>query len=306
MKMHDDQLDIDDVHVRLLVAEQFPQWRGEPVERLPGSGTVNAIYRIGSGLTARFPLNARDEGEVAAWLQSEASALDELADCIQFAAPRHVAFGAPGEGYPLPWSVQTWVDGEPPTPSSHADSVGLALDLASLIESIRAAPTLGRPFRGTGRGGELRTQDAWVETCIERSADEFDPARLTAIWGALRALPRHDDDTMTHGDLIPANLLVGDGGLTGVLDGGGFGPADPALDLVCAWHLFDADARATLRTALAVAPTQWLRGAAWAFAQAMGLVWYYRSTNPVMAELGRSTIGRLMTDAEIAALSRSG
>jgi aminoglycoside phosphotransferase (APT) family kinase protein len=302
--MHDDELDIDDAHVGLLVAEQFPQWRSEPVERLRGSGTVNAIFRIGSGLTARFPLNARDAREVAIMLRGEASALDELADCISFAAPRHVAFGAPGEGYPLPWSVQTWVDGEPPTPSSHADSVSLAHDLASLIASIRAAPTLGRPFRGTGRGGELWAQDEWVQTCIQRSVDEFDPVRLTAMWAALRMLPRHDGDAMTHGDLIPANLLVGGGRLTGVLDGGGFGPADPALDLICAWHLFETDARATLGAALTVGSTQWLRGAAWAFAQAMGLTWYYRSTNPVMAELGRSTIGRLMRDADIAALTR--
>jgi aminoglycoside phosphotransferase (APT) family kinase protein len=302
--MHDDELDIDDAHVRLLVADQFPHWRSEHVQRLPGSGTVNAIFRIGSGLTARFPLNARDPGEVAVILKDEASALDELADRISFAAPRHVAFGAAGEGYPLPWSVQTWVDGEPPTASSHADAASLARDLASLIASIREAPTLGRPFRGTGRGGELPSQDEWIDTGIRRSADQFDPVQLTAMWAALRVLPRHDGDAMTHGDLIPANLLVADGRLTGVLDGGGFGPADPALDLVCAWHLFDAGAREALRTALAVGPTQWLRGAAWAFAQAMGLAWYYRSTNPVMAELGRSTIRRLIMDADIAALTR--
>lgn len=52
---------------------------------------------------------------------------------------------------------------------------------------------------------------------------------------------------MTHGDLIPANLLVQKNRLVGVLDAGGFGPADSALDLVVAWHIFDHDARAVFR-----------------------------------------------------------
>jgi hypothetical protein len=39
---------------------------------------------------------------------------------------------------------------------------------------------------------------------------------------------------------------------------------------------------------------EWERGRAWAFQQAMGLVWYYVQSNPVMSELGRSTLGRLL------------
>lgn len=37
---------------------------------------------------------------------------------------------------------------------------------------------------------------------------------------------------MTHGDLMPGNLLVAEGRLAGVLDCGGLGAADRALDLV--------------------------------------------------------------------------
>jgi len=44
---------------------------------------------------------------------------------------------------------------------------------------------------------------------------------------------------------------------------------------------------------------QWLRGAAWALQQAMGLIWYYRTSNPVSSELGRSTLDRLLNDAEL-------
>ena len=104
---------------------------------------------------------------------------------------------------------------------------------------------------------------------------------------------------MVHGDLIPANVLVREGRLAGILDGGGFGPADPALELVCAWHLLDLERRAVLRATLDVDDVEWKRAAAWAFQQAMGLVWYYRQSNPVMRDLGRSTLGRILADAEI-------
>ena len=102
---------------------------------------------------------------------------------------------------------------------------------------------------------------------------------------------------MNHRDLIPGNLLVADGRLTGVIDVGGLGPADPALDLVAAWHLLDGPARAVLRAGLGCDDLDWERGRAWAFEQAMGLVWYYRETNPTMSRTGRRTRGKTSSGA---------
>lgn len=104
---------------------------------------------------------------------------------------------------------------------------------------------------------------------------------------------------MSHGDLTPANLLVDGERLVGVLDGGGFAPADPALDLVAAWHMLDLGTRNVLRRELGVSPVEWRRGAAWAFQQSMGLVWYYRESNPGMSALGRSTLERILSDPEV-------
>jgi aminoglycoside phosphotransferase (APT) family kinase protein len=229
--------------------------------------------------------------------------MEELAECSPFPAPRHVAIGRPGGGYPLPWSVQTWLEGEVATPDALADSEVFAADLVELISALRSADTGSRQFTGGGRGGDLRTQDDWVAECIRNSAGDFDGALLTSLWAALRALPRTAPDAMTHGDLIPANVLVRDGRLAGILDGGGFGPTDPALELVCAWHLLDPGPRAFLRASLRIDDLEWQRGAAWAFVQAIGLVWYYRESNPTMRDLGRSTMDRLLTDAEIVVLA---
>lgn len=89
-------------------------------------------------------------------------------------------------------------------------------------------------------------------------------------------------------------VVVADGRLTGLLDGGGFGPADPALDLVAAWHLLDDGPRELLRTELGCSPVEWARGRAWAFAQAMGLGWYYRTSAPALSRLGLHTLDRLL------------
>ncbi len=46
--MHDDQLTVDEGQVAALIADQLPETAGEPVLHLPGSGTVNAIFRVGA------------------------------------------------------------------------------------------------------------------------------------------------------------------------------------------------------------------------------------------------------------------
>jgi aminoglycoside phosphotransferase (APT) family kinase protein len=82
----------------------------------------------------------------------------------------------------------------------------------------------------------------------------------------------------------------------GVIDAGSFGPADPALDLVAAWHLLDRERRDIVRRHLGSDEVEWKLGTAWAFQQAMGLVWYYQRTNPGMSALGRNTLSRLVED----------
>jgi aminoglycoside phosphotransferase (APT) family kinase protein len=295
--MHPDQLPVDGATVRRLVDEQFPQWRDRPIEHVPSAGTVNAIFRIGTDLAARFPLVAQDPQELRRSLEAEREATAELAAASTVPVPRVVALGESGAGYPQPWSVQTWVPGHDAVAEDPAGSREFAHDLAGFIAGLRAVDTRARRFQGGGRGGHLADHDGWLEVCFRASEDLLDLSRLRSFWAAVRTLPEVDADVMSHGDLIPPNVLVRDGRLAGVLDGGSFGPADPALDLVCAWHLLDADQRDVLRTELGCSPTQWRRGMAWAFQQAMGLVWYYDDSNPIMSAVGRRTLERILAAA---------
>lgn len=294
MAMHRDQLHVDAPMVRRLVNEQFPRWRDLPIQALRTTGTVNAIFRIGAGLVGRFPLQPQDPVEARAWLMAEADAAREFAQASTVPAPVPVALGAPGHGYPLPWSIHTWLPGHDATVEDPADSVEFAHDVAALIASLRAVDTRGRRFDGRGRGGHLPDHDQWLELCFRQSDGLLDVTRLRRIWEELRTLPRVDRETMCHKDLTPPNLLVRHSRLVGVLDGGSFGPADPALDLVAAWHLLGDTHRHIIRTTLGCNDVQWRRGLAWAFEQAMGLVWYYADSNPAMSHWGRRTLDRIM------------
>jgi aminoglycoside phosphotransferase (APT) family kinase protein len=208
-----------------------------------------------------------------------------------------VAIGEPGAGYPLPWAVQTWLPGVTAAVDDPGGSAAFAHDLAEFIGGVRAIGTGGRTFSGTGRGGDLRSHDGWMQTCFERSGQLLDVARLRRMREAMRALPRSPaGDVMSHGDLIPGNVLVAGGRLAGILDVGGLGPADPALDLVAAWHLLQAGPRQALRDDLRCGDLEWERGKAWAFEQAMGLVWYYADSNPAMSRMGRRTLERIQAD----------
>jgi aminoglycoside phosphotransferase (APT) family kinase protein len=191
----------------------------------------------------------------------------------------------------MAWSIQTWLAARRRRPLWRARR-------RSQVTSRRSSRRCGRHRReAVGSPGQVAAaicaHDDWVETCLSRSKHLVDVQALRALWGRLRATSRHRSDRMTHGDLTPWNLLVADGRLVGVLDSGGFGPADPALDLVVAWHLLD-DAREVFRDALDCDEAEWERGKAWAFEQALGAAWYYEGTNPAMHEMGMTTLRRLL------------
>lgn len=294
--MHEDQIDVTQTMVRRLVDDQFPEWRGLPVRQVASNGTVNAIWRLGDDLALRFPLRSADAVAVHTELASEARAARELAAVSPVPTPRPIAIGAPGRGYAMPWAVQTWLPGTIATIDDPAGSVTFARDLAELISCLRAADIGGRRFTGAGRGGNLPDHDEWMDLCFRRSEQLLDVSVLRRLWHELRKLPRCGPDVMSHGDLMPGNVLVDGGRLVGLLDGGGFAPADPALDLVGAWHLLDREPRAQLRKALGCDDVEWSRGTAWALQQAMGLVWYYVQTNPTMSRIGRRTLDRILAE----------
>ncbi|MBB4146194.1 aminoglycoside phosphotransferase family protein [Rhizobium rhizoryzae] len=295
--LHDDEIRVDVITASSLIHNQFPEFVDEEIQPFH-TGTDNAVFRIGLRATARFPLRPVEPDVRADTLRHESMAMDEFADHCPVPTPRPIGIGKPGDGYPMPWAVQSWVAGVVATPNGLSTSRAFADDIANLIAALRRADTRQRQFCGQGRGGSLGDHEAWMDTCFKMSEALLDVPKLRRLWERFRALPPHLALAMCHKDLIPANLLVDGERLIGVLDCGGCGPADPALDLVAAWHLFERNERDIVRVRLGCDDVEWERGAAWAFQQAMGLVWYYLDSHPGMAELGRSTLNRITTAPE--------
>ena len=66
---------------------------------------------------------------------------------------------------------------------------------------------------------------------------------------------------------------------------------DPRLLSV---HLEGNPRRDAYRAALACDDDEWDRGKGWALAQAIGCLWYYRETNPVMSQTAHRTLQALL------------
>ncbi|MFI5697299.1 aminoglycoside phosphotransferase family protein [Kribbella sp. NPDC051586] len=292
--MHVGQLSVTVELVERLIQEQYPDWSGLAVRPVASNGTVNALFRIGDELVARFPIMPGDPATVRAELEDEADAARRLRRISPYPTPEPIAIGAPGLDYPQAWSVYSWIDGTIAHDADVAGSTALAEDLARFVLALRAEPTEGRVFTGSWRGGVLTSQDEWVPDCLERSRGMIDVDGLARLWADLRTTPRTEPDTWTHRDLMPCNLLVADGRLAGVIDVGTFTVSDPAMDLQPAWNLFDPTAREVFRIAVGSDDAEWRRGMGWALAQAVGCLWYYVETNPVMSRTAHHTLTELL------------
>src|SRR5215207_5993170 len=99
---------IDEQLARRLVDRQFPHWAALPIAGVERDGHDNRTFRLGDHLTVRMP-----SGEwYALQVEKEQRWLPLLAPRLPLAIPVPVAKGAPGEGYPYPWSFYRWIDGE--------------------------------------------------------------------------------------------------------------------------------------------------------------------------------------------------
>jgi len=297
MRMHDDQIDVNVADVESLVAEQFPQWRHLPVTPVTSHGTVHLLFRLGDDLVARLPMQLGDPETTYAALAAEQRAARMLLGRVPVATPEPVAIGSRGPACPLPWAVYRWLPGSTAGEDVAGDTA-FARDLAQFVGAVRALDTGGRTFDRSGRGGRLADVDDYVRRCLTRDTTPFSAGELRSLWQRLRRTPRTEPDVMTHGDLMPGNLLVSHGRLSAVIDVATVGPADPALDLQPAWNLLTGAAREAFRVALHVDDHQWDRGRGWAFAQALGCLDYYRETNPVMSQTAVRTLAALLDDED--------
>lgn len=297
--MHANERTTDVPLVRRLLAAQFPEWAGLPVEPVDSHGTVNAIYRLGPDLAVRLPRVEGGAGDV----HTEHRWLPHLAPHLPLRIPTPVAKGAPGEGYPWAWSVCHWLDGANPGADGGPDPAALAAGLAEFVTALRRIDTTEAP--PAYRGGPLATRDASTRGALGALHGVIDTTAATAAWTeALRAPDHSGPGVWVHGDLQPGNVLLQeDGRLGAVIDFGCMGVADPAVDLIAGWYLLPTGARSAFRGAVGVDDGSWARGRGWALSIALMELSHYRITNPVMAAHARRVIDEVLSDGTREALS---
>ncbi|MEU7229816.1 aminoglycoside phosphotransferase family protein [Streptomyces chrestomyceticus] len=286
---HHPQQPVDEDLVRRLIAGQFPRWAGTAVRRFPSGGTVNAMYRLGDTMVVRLPLIAGGAGDVL----MEREWLPRLAPRLPVAVPEVLGAGEPAGEYPWPWSVYRWLPGANPEAGALSDPALLAADLAGFVAAMRSVTVPGAPT--AHRGGPVAALDAGTRAAIEElrgiPEEDVDCDAVTAVWeDALRAPEWDGPPVWLHADLMPGNLLVDGGRLTGVIDFGCAGTGDPSCDLFPAWNVLPSDARKVFREALGVDEATWRRGRGRTLSQALIALPYYRHTNPAMACTARHVI----------------
>lgn len=295
-KLHDGQADIDDALVSRLLADQFPQLARLPLRRADSTGTVNAIYRLGPALCVRLPLVAH----WAADLQKEWTWLPRLAPRLSLQVPEPVALGRPAAGYPFPWAIYRWLDGEPYADDLVPDERRAAADLARFVGELRAITRTADAPPGGRR--PLRELDEQTRATIRASAHLIDADAALAAWELALTSPAWTGPPVwIHADLLRPNLLAAGGRLHAVIDFGSAGVGDPAGDVIAAWSVFGPAGRAVYRDALGVDDGTWLRALGIALHQAAGIVPYYERTNPRFAADAQRTISEILTDVRGAA-----
>ncbi|MFH8625354.1 aminoglycoside phosphotransferase family protein [Streptomyces vietnamensis] len=225
-------MDIDESLVRALLRDQHPDLAELPIRPVPG-GWDNRLWRLGDELAVRMPRTER----APALLRKEHRWLPALAPLLPLPVPVPVRTGEPSDRFPRTWTVARWVPGEPSdaVPVTRGDHAAEAL--AGFLRALhREAP--GDAPANPDRGVPLADFAAGFEAGFPLLAEHADPEAVRSTWEDALAAPVWQGPPLwLHGDLHPANVVVADGTLAGVVDFGEVCAGDPATDLSAAWLL---------------------------------------------------------------------
>lgn len=291
----DGRAGIDAALVKRLVAAQFPQWSGMPVTPVEVDGWDNRTFRLGDDMTARLPTAA---GYVPA-VAKENNWLPRLAPSLPVAVPPILAMGAPGEGYPFPWSVRGWLSGET-ADRGHIDDVSqFAVSVAEFILALQRCDAAGGPLaeeHSWFRGASPAHYDDETRRCLAALKGRIDTGQAAAVWEAALAAQWRGAPVWFHGDIAAGNLLVADGKLTAVIDFGTSGVGDPACDLVIAWGMFSGESREAFRRAVGQDDDAWARARGWALWKSLLTLTGYIDTDQEQAAVSQRMIVEVLAD----------
>jgi len=287
--------DISTKLVRSLIQEQFPRFAHLSVTPVKESGWDNRTFRLGETMVLRLPSAECYAPQVS----KEQRWLSTLSKSLPLPIPAPLAKGFLGRGYPWPWSIYRWLDGETLRHDRAIDAVELATDLAAFLVALHRIDTADGPVAGDHnfhRGGDLSVYDEETRRSIAALERQVDIAAVTEVWNHALATSWQRPPVWVHGDIAVGNLLVTGGRLSAVIDFGCAGVGDPACDLVMAWTFFDPPARAAFAEALSLDLATWERARGWALWKALITLAQYDDPTTAPALAARHVINEIIAD----------
>lgn len=251
-----------------LIADQFPQWADLPIAPVALDGWDNTTFRLGEHLSVRLPSHKMYVPQI----DKEHRWLPTLASYLPQPIPRPIAKGEPGCGFPAPWSIYQWLDGEPAALTGVHDRERLAVDLARFITALQRVPTDDGPLAGPhsfNRGGPVSAWDEQTRATLDQLDGVIDVEGALCVWEAALADSWKGPNVWVHGDVTGSNLLMRNDRLCGVIDFGCSAVGDPACDLTPAWTMFDGSSRLRFVEALQCDRGTWARARGWALWKAL-------------------------------------
>ncbi len=280
--------------VSRLVATQFPQWAGLPVRPVDADGWDNATFRLGECMSVRLPSSQAYVEQV----DKEHRWLPVLASQLPLPIPRPLAKGEPGCGFPRPWSVYQWIDGQTAAAGTVANLPEFAADLAGFLAALYAVDPSGGPLPGPHnffRGGSPAYYDTETRAALDALHGHIDADLAAAVWDAALAAPWDGPPVWFHGDAQPGNLLLNPSGrLSAVIDFGTCGIGDPACDTTIAWTFLSGESQRVFRERLPADEATWVRGRGWAIWKAMIVLVRELDTSPSDAEFTMTVIDKIL------------
>jgi aminoglycoside phosphotransferase (APT) family kinase protein len=276
--------------VRRLLALQHPDLAGLALVPL-ASGWDNTMLRLGEALALRLPRR-----KVAVnLLLNEQRWLPQVRDLLPLQVPAPVRVGVAQDGYPWPWSVTPWIEGETADLSPPNSEQGEVL--GAFLESLHIPAPFDAP-RNPYRGVMLAQRDETFKSLVAKLHDKARilDGRLHALWDDALAAPNDVPPTWIHGDLHPRNVIVLDGRLTGVIDWGDMAQGDRATDLAAVWMLLPQpeSRRRAMAACRSVSQATWIRAKGWALLFAVILLNAGLADDARMTAIAERTIKRLI------------
>lgn len=219
---------VDEDRARGLVRTRFPDLAADAVT-LVSEGWDYVVFRVDGEWAFRFPRREL----VVAGTEREIAVLPELAKRLPVGIPAPVYVGRPGDDFPWPFYGARYLEG--------VEATGHAVDPIAVGRALRA---LHAPATLAAVGDGLPTDPLGrVDMAVRLPRLRELGVDSPALAAAAAALPPARHAAVCHGDLHMRQLLVDEGGLTGIVDWVDVCRSDPAVDLSVAWSTLDASAR---------------------------------------------------------------